>query len=165
MHFDDHEVIVVQLAGRKTWRIAKNNTLTNPTSNSGPSLVEEVARYASKSSVKRMPAGSTVEMAPGSALFLPRGYWHTTDAREPSISLTFGFRTPCWAELLRDFLGQRLVEHADWREPAWNVWEKHSVNADAERRWRELCEGLVPLLSSITVSDLIAAHGADDLTS
>src|SRR4029450_3215760 len=30
MHFDDHEVIVVQLAGRKRWRFAENRTVINP---------------------------------------------------------------------------------------------------------------------------------------
>jgi 50S ribosomal protein L16 3-hydroxylase len=164
MHFDDHEIIVVQLAGRKRWRIAKNTTLTNPTSNSGPFLVEEVARYASKRSVKRMPAGNTIEMSPGSALFLPRGYWHKTDARESSISLTFGFSTPCWAELVRDFLRQRLVEQVEWREPVWNAWKKGGVSAATERRWREMSEEIAALLASTKVSDLIAARNGNDLT-
>ena len=164
MHFDDHEVIVVQLGGSKKWRIAKNKTVTNPTSNSGPSLVAEVSRYASKRSVKRMPAGSTIHMSPGSALFLPRGYWHTTEAREPSISLTFGFRILCWGELVGTFLSRRLVQDPNWREPAWNAWKTNGAGVAAERRWRELCKRIMPMLESVTVSDLTTAYDSDELT-
>ncbi len=155
MHFDDHDVIVVQLGGRKRWRFAVNRTVTHPTVNSGPQLADEVARYATGPSPKRMPRGTTVELRPGSVLYLPRGYWHDTDAREPSISLTFGFRIPTWVELVRDHLSQRLVQHVDWRESIWQAWSTGHRDL-AEQRWLELREDLVTRLRSTTLSDLMA---------
>lgn len=101
MHFDDHEIIVPQLAGRKKWTFAPNTQVVNPTANSGRVLTDEVRRYAQGPGLEKMPnSRRSVSMEPGSVLFLPRGDWRETDAPELSISLTFGFRIPCWAELM-----------------------------------------------------------------
>ena len=122
MHFDDHEVIVVQLSGRKRWRFAENDTIKNPIVSSGAHFAAELAGSASARRRKRMPPGITIELKPGSALFLPRGFWHATDAREPSVSLTFGFRMPSWIELFRDHLTARLTLDEEWRAPAWHAF-------------------------------------------
>lgn len=160
MHFDDHEVVVVQLAGRKRWRFAPNRTVLNPASNSGRILPAEVAVYARGPSPRRMPKGHSVEMSPGSVLFLPRGYWHATDAREMSISLTFGFRNPSWYQLLGNFIASSLVNDADWRAPAWHAWDSSRQRQIAELRWRELRERLPAILMSTSLADLTGdVHG------
>jgi len=162
MHFDDHAVIVVQLGGRKRWRFAVNRTVTNPTANSGPDLADEVARYATRPAPRRMPPSTSVELGPGSALFLPRGYWHETDARQASISLTFGFRVPTWVELVRDHLSQRLVEDVRWRESIWDAWASGRRRM-ARDHWLGLRENLMARLTSTTLDDLMDDEAAEPL--
>src|SRR5260370_10492987 len=73
MHFDDHEIIVVQLAGKKTWTFAPNTQVVNPAANSGRVLSAEVQPYALGEILEAMPAPRTrVSMSPGSVLLLPR---------------------------------------------------------------------------------------------
>ncbi len=153
MHFDDHEVIVVQLAGRKRWRIARNASVVNPLENSGAELTESIQRYANAPSPQRMPRGHSIELVPGSALFLPRGYWHSTDAQLASISMTFGFRQPTWVDLVRDYLTTRLTEDEDWREPVWDAWEPGPHRVAVPERWAVLRERL-----ALLVADTEAAH-------
>jgi 50S ribosomal protein L16 3-hydroxylase len=154
MHFDDHEILVMQLAGRKKWTFAPNLQVRYPTSNSGRMLTEEVRRYASGPMLQEMPKPNrSVTMTPGTVLFLPRGYWHETDASELSISLTFGFRTPCWAELLTEKLHQELLTDPKWREPAWSVYgAKPGLGTDAE--WNAKISDLQGLLRNLKPTDL-----------
>lgn len=155
MHFDDHEVFVVQLAGRKRWRLAPNRAARFPTRNSGRCFSGELTLYASGRPPSRMPPGPTVEMKPGSVLFVPRGYWHTTRALEPSISLSFGIRPPTWLALLRDWLSFELIREVDWREPAWRAWTPDGEAPDP--RWSAMRERLARLIEATPVADLAAA--------
>jgi 50S ribosomal protein L16 3-hydroxylase len=154
MHFDDHEVIVVQLSGRKRWRIAENDTVKNPIVSSGKHFAGALARSANARRPTRMPAETTLELKPGSALFLPRGFWHATDAREPSVSLTFGFRMPSWMELFRDHLAARLALDENWRAPAWHAFGGAATRHLAEDALAALIAKLPPLLAELTVEDL-----------
>jgi 50S ribosomal protein L16 3-hydroxylase len=163
MHFDNHEVFVVQLAGSKRWRLAENRTVKNPTQNSGPSLSDEVAAYAHGPAPKRMPRGTAVQMTPGSVLFVPRGVWHETDATEPSISLTFGFRTPTWSELLCKYAAAKLPQDPEWREPAWYAWDVGKNHYLAEKQWSELKEGISSLFGSARLLELAGPRDPDEI--
>ncbi len=160
MHFDDHEIIVVQLAGRKRWRIAENHTVVNPVANSGVALTDEVRRYATAPAPRRMTAGRTVTLKPGSVLFLPRGYWHSTDAQEASISLTFGFRVPSWAEIVGTYIGNRLTAQTEWRAPAWPLFQTGAPDADARRQWRALRGHFAALVDATELGDLVRADSS-----
>jgi 50S ribosomal protein L16 3-hydroxylase len=154
MHFDDHEIIVVQLAGKKTWTFAPNTQVVNPTANSGRVLSAEVQPYSVGPILKRMPTPNrSVSMSPGSVLFLPRGYWHETDAKELSISITFGFRTPCWAELITSYLRRRLILNSAWREPAWGAY-RDDPDGIVEAKWRAQFTDLEEAVPGMRAEDL-----------
>ena len=155
MHFDDHEVIVVQVAGKKTWRIAPNTVVTHPVHNAGRTLESPASEYADGPPPERMPPGKRVVMRPGSVLFLPRGYWHETHAPERSISLTFGFRTPSWAEVLQQHLAIELTRRPEWREAAWDAWDADGRDGAAAARWAGLRDALLASLAGRPLDQII----------
>ena len=79
VHYDDHDLIVVQLRGTKRWYISsKPSELNNPW--------------------RGIPAGSevlgphaTIDVSPGDMLYLPRGTLHSVDSDAESLHLSFGF--------------------------------------------------------------------------
>jgi ribosomal protein L16 Arg81 hydroxylase len=48
-------------------------------------------------------------------LYIPRGYWHRTEATSESISLSVGVRTAVALDVF-DFLRCRLVDSLRWRQ-------------------------------------------------
>lgn len=159
-HFDSHHVIIVQLIGAKLWSFAPNRVLDHPIENHVASfpLPASVARYSRGTPSRFMPRGSTrVTMRPGSALFLPAGFWHATRATEPSLSVTFGLRSPRWFEILRDALAARLERLVDWREPAWGAAGTTRHRAAAEKRFASLLKRLSRDVGELEAGDLLRA--------
>ena len=79
-HWDDHDVIVLQLHGCKDWRVFPQT--------------REFPLYKDIDFDLEAPKGEPLlqlRLQPGDALYIPRGWWH--DARpcgEPTLHLTFG---------------------------------------------------------------------------
>ena len=87
-HWDDHDVFVLQLAGRKRWRI-------HPPTQAWPLPDDAIpgppARYAHDWTLRA-----------GSAIYLPRGWWHrVTPLGEPSLHLTIGVLRPTNLDMVR----------------------------------------------------------------
>jgi 50S ribosomal protein L16 3-hydroxylase len=119
-HFDNHEVIVVQVIGQKEWVIAVNNEVEYPTVNyvAGASPTPELQSYWTPTDSMDMPEGSiTVRMDPGSVLFMPRGLWHTTVATSDSLSLSIGFFLSTPLDMIIRMLRRALVQHKALRKP------------------------------------------------
>ncbi|WP_432547241.1 cupin domain-containing protein [Kineococcus sp. SYSU DK004] len=96
-HHDTHDVLVLQVDGRKHWTIhppvVELPLRSQPSKDLGPDPVGG-----------RAPVVDTV-LEPGDALYLPRGWLHsaqTTDER--SIHLTVGLLSTTWADVLGDLL-------------------------------------------------------------
>lgn len=91
-HVDGHEVIVVQLAGRKRWQIAAGD------------------------------GSLDVDLAPGSALFVPRLTRHKTLAiGGASVSLSLAFDCYSMGELALQGIGRLLAAEPSWRRAAGRV--------------------------------------------
>ena len=110
----------LQLKGTKTWRLAPNTNFSNPHKSV---IIEdpfdpEVAAYATGALPRAMPTEGAREAIakPGSVVFLPRGYWHTTVAHEPSLALTFACKGATWSELVAREIERRLRMFEGWRE-------------------------------------------------
>jgi ribosomal protein L16 Arg81 hydroxylase len=121
LHFDNKEVIAVQIRGRKRWQIAENLDVAFPTANYAMNSTvhsAELCRYFRPEQALGPTRCENVDLQPGSVLFLPRGYWHGTAAEQESISLSFGFAVPTWTSVFLDRLRSALVVAEPWRAPA-----------------------------------------------
>ncbi|MCP3137372.1 JmjC domain-containing protein [Pyxidicoccus xibeiensis] len=121
-HFDANANIVVQLRGTKRWTLAPNTQVPFPTDrwamNMGPPS-PELAGYLEQELPQQMPEGAEViALEPGSVLFVPRGYWHSTDASEDTLALNFTYSQPTWADVVTAALRQQLLKDVQWRELA-----------------------------------------------
>ena len=123
-HFDQNVNFVLQLHGIKKWWIAPNANVVNPTERFAmkQELDPEIASYAIGEMPATMPAEhQEIILSPGSMLFVPRGYWHSTEAHGEALALNFTFSQPTWIDLLLLALRSRLSLSSDWRELADGV--------------------------------------------
>jgi hypothetical protein len=89
-HNDDHDVIVVQLEGRKTWNFfAKAGS-------PGKATVDDLDMPI------QADVGETITLTQGSVLFVPKGTWHDVIAiNEPSLHLTISIVYPTIADYVK----------------------------------------------------------------
>ncbi|MEV6728127.1 cupin domain-containing protein [Streptomyces sp. NPDC051364] len=90
LHWDDHDVVVVQVHGSKRWRLY-GSTREAPT----------FRDVESPETPEGDPVADIV-LAPGDVLYLPRGWWHavTADQGTESLHLTFGMVPHTGADLM-----------------------------------------------------------------
>jgi ribosomal protein L16 Arg81 hydroxylase len=103
LHYDTHEVLVLQVEGRKRWRVH------------APTVPHPVTYHPSE---PRPAAGPYLErvLTRGDVLYIPRGHWHDAVAdTEPSVHLTVGIlrRTGL---TFQKWLADRFAGDAAWRE-------------------------------------------------
>jgi lysine-specific demethylase/histidyl-hydroxylase NO66 len=99
-HYDTHDVFVLQVDGRKHWRIHEP-VLPDPLERQPwGGRADEVTAVA-----EGAPALDAV-LAPGDALYLPRGWLHSAQAQdESSLHLTVGIRALTRYALVEELLG------------------------------------------------------------
>ena len=124
LHFDTHEVFVLQLFGKKRWQIfAPSETLplefVPPLAFEGDRDAVRRSRDRDSAHVSESQLGPPAIEAllePGDCLYLPRGFQHQADAQdEPSVHLTIGIHVLTWVDLLSVALGQTASRHDDLR--------------------------------------------------
>jgi hypothetical protein len=88
-HYDDHEVLVLQLEGRKKWRVFEQ---IKP---------QPIARMTGVVAEEHFGAPiSEIWMEPGDVLYIPRGYPHDAAAIElPTLHLTLAIHVHSWLDL------------------------------------------------------------------
>ncbi|WP_274562464.1 cupin domain-containing protein [Streptomyces spiramyceticus] len=100
VHWDDHDVIVVQLDGAKRWRLY------------GPTRTAPM--YCDVDVPEEPPAEPVADLVltAGDVLYLPRGWWHAVAASEGqhSLHLTCGLQTTTGADLI-SWLSETLRSH------------------------------------------------------
>ncbi|HKG13059.1 MAG TPA: cupin domain-containing protein [Pyrinomonadaceae bacterium] len=105
LHWDDHDVFILQVAGRKRWSVY-GETRRAP-------LVSDVEKAA------RPPGepvwGGTLE--DGDLLYIPRGWWHVAEPlAEPTLHLTVGVHNRTGLDLLRWFSERMRASEAFRRD-------------------------------------------------
>jgi hypothetical protein len=121
VHFDTHDVLVLQVAGRKAWRVWDAIPYPAPTRHTP---------WHNNAAPEGDP--HALLMAPGDALYLPRGVLHEAMVQEgadPSLHITIGFMEPAIGEMLRDVLGALEAELPALRAaiPTWRLAEPDGV--------------------------------------
>ncbi|RKN09621.1 cupin domain-containing protein [Streptomyces radicis] len=117
VHWDDHDVLVIQVDGSKRWKIY------------GPTRVAPMHKDTSEPDPPPKEPVAELVLNPGDLLYLPRGWWHSVSASEGerSMHLTFGMQTHTGAGLLawladelrgREVLRRDLPVHASPEEQA-----------------------------------------------
>lgn len=118
-HFDANENFTIQLRGAKAWEIAPNEYLDNPTSNyfAGEPMDNSMRAYVHHNLPTTMPTNCEIaHLQSGSMLYLPGGYWHTTNTTEQeSISLNIMFPRVTWADVFLQSVRPILLQDSRWR--------------------------------------------------
>jgi ribosomal protein L16 Arg81 hydroxylase len=85
-HYDDHDVLILQIHGSKTWHLYVGADLP----------AREIQRDKDKAVVpERLPAPTDVHLTAGDVLYVPRGRVHAAETHtEPSVHLTVGIHAP-----------------------------------------------------------------------
>jgi bifunctional lysine-specific demethylase and histidyl-hydroxylase MINA len=96
VHYDDHDLLVVQLLGAKRWHVGNSSELPNTWA------------YAAAESME-LGAHSSFDVQPGDLVYLPRGTVHSVESTAESLHLSIGF-TPL---TLREALIAALDQLAD----------------------------------------------------
>ncbi|MBR8742124.1 JmjC domain-containing protein [Nocardiopsis sp. MG754419] len=125
-HWDDHDTMIVQLAGSKHWRVHGPGTRPFPMKND-----TDHAHTPPRDADGALHQVWEGVLRPGQVIHVPRGWWHTvTGNGEMSMHLTFGFTRATgidWAETLV----RRLFEEETFRRDL-----PRFADADARRKHR-----------------------------
>lgn len=115
VHWDRHDTLVIQILGRKNWKVWQPTTLHPLPDQARPDAVP-------------VPTGEPIwqgQLEDGSILYMPRGWWHVASpCDEPSVHVTIGIKHLTGADLL-GWAVERLKEFVDVRRdvPRWQARE------------------------------------------
>jgi hypothetical protein len=99
VHWDDHEVFVVQVEGRKEWALY------------GATEAWPTRRGAGREAPAPDAPAERIVLEPGDVLYLPRGYWHAAvGLGGPTMHLTIGLTRKAGADFLRWLADELLAE-------------------------------------------------------
>ncbi|MER6434475.1 cupin domain-containing protein [Streptomyces sp900105245] len=102
-HWDDHDVLILQVLGKKHWRISPP-TQVSPMHGSGAPELDG----ATEAAFDRV-------ITSGDVLHVPRGWWHlVTPVNEPSIHLTIGLTKRTGVHFL-SWLSNEMVNEESFR--------------------------------------------------
>ena len=103
-HTDSHDVVVVQIHGTKQWRVGADAAVRFPTPDAPGDPVQAVVDAVD------------YVMAPGDALYLPRGYAHEALTQaSSSLHLTIGIQAFTRADLIAEALNVLAGEQSELR--------------------------------------------------
>jgi ribosomal protein L16 Arg81 hydroxylase len=89
VHWDGHDTLIIQVIGRKNWKVWK------------PTRLHPVVGDRDMAEAPTQDPVYEGVLEDGDVLYMPRGWWHVAYPRdEPSLHLTFGLRHPTGLDLL-----------------------------------------------------------------
>ncbi|MFD9973238.1 JmjC domain-containing protein [Streptomyces sp. NPDC059017] len=124
LHWDDHDVVIVQLAGEKQWEVR------------GASRPVPMYRDAERNNTPSEDIVWTGTMKAGDVMHIPRGYWHAAtrvghgDGHSTHVTFGFAKRTAVsWLTWLADWSRQEEIFRHDL-----NRWGTPGQQQDQQRR-------------------------------
>jgi hypothetical protein len=139
VHWDDHDVFVVQIAGSKRWQVF------------APTRPWPTERDAEPAPPPDTPPSAEPLLGPGDVLYLPHGWWHVANAEDsPSLHLTIGVRPPSGIDLL-DHLVDLLRQH----EPVRRRLPRFETDGSAEDYVAAIAALVEKTLSAQTLHDYL----------
>lgn len=165
-HWDAKEGILIQVQGRKRIRLAPNLDAVDPTTSHTPGtrISEELAVQVEGGVPLGPPARKlrVVELRPGSAIYLPRGYWHTTEPLDESLAVAIDFTFPTIAELLLPQLNLALLASAPFRQTVKAAWGSSASFDSRAAELAKLLPSAARILEALDARELLAS--VDDET-
>jgi hypothetical protein len=120
LHWDDHDVFILQIAGCKQWKVY------------GVTRKYPLARDAERSLTPPSEPLWEGLLSDGDLLYIPRGWWHVaTPLDEPTLHLTVGVNNPTGADFLSWFI-DRLRAHEQVRRDI-----PHLAGAEPQRQFAD----------------------------
>jgi 50S ribosomal protein L16 3-hydroxylase len=144
-HVDDYDVFLIQVAGRRRWRIT---TAPNPPLAILPDLDLRI--------LSAFEPDRDWLLEPGDILYLPPGVPHWGIAEGDCLTWSVGFRAPAWREITAGWLAhvaERFSPPGRWRDPP-----DLAPPADAA----ELDDALIRDVRAV-IAHTLAAAGDEDL--
>jgi ribosomal protein L16 Arg81 hydroxylase len=146
LHYDKHENFTVQLTGGKRWMVG--STPIVPGAMDGHVMGQPIPpSVAQMMSPVEDQAQHTVDLRPGSLLYVPRGTLHQTGAGIESWSLNLSYCRTNWLELLQNGLRRRLTGSAKWRASVTGLGRDCDPAAQTHNIFPELVAELREILS------------------
>lgn len=158
-HFDQNINFVLQVHGTKKWKMAPNQDVSNPLTRHtmGMDPDPEMMSYLDGPLPTQMPEDAQeFVLTPGSVLFVPRGYWHSTEAEGDALALNFTFTPPTWIDLFTAAMRSRLALIPEWRETADGVSDE-ARRAQTQQKFDFLLATLAQELPHWRASDVLEA--------
>ena len=158
-HFDQNINFVLQVHGTKKWKMAANQDVVNPLTRHtmGIDPDPEMMSYLDGPLPTQIPEDAQeFVLTPGSVLFVPRGYWHSTEAEGDALALNFTFTPPTWIDLFTAAMRSRLALIPEWRETADGVSDEER-RALAQQKFDFLLATLSQELPHWRASDVLEA--------
>ena len=159
MHSDYDVNFALLLSGKKRWRIAPNEHIRNQTSMCVPSTREAPAPSQLELADRlpfpeKMPGDHLeIDVEAGSLVFMPRGWWHETEASGDCLQVNFVMQRPDWISILTRALKERLLKDPDWRAYAFDLFGPPDRRSAAIERLAGLLPGLGTQLGDLLSSD------------
>ncbi|MFD4948526.1 JmjC domain-containing protein [Streptomyces sp. NPDC058239] len=134
VHWDDHDVVVVQVDGRKRWKIY------------GPTRVAPMYRDVTETAPPPDEPVAEFVLTPGDILYLPRGWWHAVSASEGqrSLHLTCGLSSTTGVDLVSwvlDTLRAEQTVRADLPHFGSSDQKQHVVDQLRDLLVKEMADG------------------------
>ena len=159
-HFDAQDLFSIQLQGTKRFRIAPVRDLRYPCGTQFVPSTEPFDFLYPQAGGGFPDAAeaefTTVDMEPGSVLFLPRGTWHATESGGDSLSVSIGLFVPSAADCVLEQLQLLLMQEPQWRRPLYGGWGNGSGRAAAATALARLIERLPRDCASLDAGLILA---------
>ena len=150
VHWDTHDVFVIQVEGTKSWRIYAG----------GPAH----PLGGQKFEPERHGHGDVIDeftLHAGQVLYIPRGLMHAAAATETvSLHITLGLMAYTWIELLSDCVTELAERSPEWRQ-SLPFGFAQDADAGMARLERGLRDRLAGLAHDIDVAGVTAARSGD----
>jgi len=105
-HYDNHDVLVLQVSGRKLWRLWET-----------PVDIPYRGERFEQSGFKAETVSREFTLGPGDCAYLPRGVMHDAEnvGDEPSLHVTVGLFTRKWADLVLEAVSELALTEPAFR--------------------------------------------------
>lgn len=157
-HFDAEDVFSVQLAGTKRFEVAPMTDYACPFGMqfgpAGPTFDDMYPQLKSGFPDVTNVQFETVDMKPGSVLFLPRGTWHRTHADADSFAISIGIRPPTLLDAFLEQMRYLMLQDPGWRRPMYGVRGGEREREEALERARKALRSAPRMLQALSAEDL-----------